>query len=202
MKREIEVQSSLEHINVMPILDWDIATYSWYVMPRGDRVMSQLTRPLPDDLICRIAESILGGLDAGHAQGHPHRDVKPQNVIELTAEGQTRWVIADWGLTRRAVGETTAKLTQTGQFLGSEGFASPEAYIDAHNVGPTGDVYSLGQVIAWATGVDPSPFVSPVVREPWTELVAQLTKQPAGERPQSMAEVEQLLREVCDSLGC
>jgi hypothetical protein len=199
MRREIEVQSALQHSNVMPILDWDRAHYSWYVMPRGARIMSDLPRPIETTLIVRIVGSVLAALDAAHSAGHPHRDVKPQNVIELDdGAGETRWVLADWGLTRRAPGTTTSNWTKTGEFLGSEGFAPPEAYRDARNVGAPGDLYAVGQLITWATGVAPIPNVSPTVAEPWRQIVHLMTHQDPDRRPQSIAEAQRLLAAICE----
>lgn len=194
MRREIEIQSALQHANIMPILDWDTVDFSWYVMPRGKRTMSDLVRPIEPTLLFRIIGSVVDALEASHSFGHPHRDVKPQNVIELDdGVGDARWVLADWGLTRRAPGMTTAEWTDTGQFLGSEGFAPPEAYRDAHNVGVPGDVYALGQLVAWAVGVDPVPNMSPTVTGPWQPIVEAMTQQEPSRRPQSMAEVRRLL---------
>jgi hypothetical protein len=194
MRREIEVQSMLQHAHIMPILDWDSVHYSWYVMPRGKRTMYELARPIEPTLLLRIAGNVAAALDAAHSVGNPHRDVKPQNVIELDdGVEESRWVLADWGLTRRAPGMTTTELTETGQLLGSAGFAPPEAYRDAHNAGVPGDIYALGQLIAWATGVDPVPNVSPIVPGPWQQIVACMTQQEVSQRPQSIAEVQQLL---------
>jgi serine/threonine-protein kinase len=194
MRREIEVQSALQHPHVMPILDWDTDGFSWYVMPKGKRTMSDLTRPIETTLLLQIVDSVLAALDVSHSAGHPHRDVKPPNVIELEDElDQARWVLADWGLTRRAPGATTARPTKTGEFLGSEGFAPPEAYRNAHNVGIPGDIYALGQLIAWATGVEPIPNVSPTVVGPWQHVVELMTQQEPSRRLQSIAEVRELL---------
>jgi hypothetical protein len=200
MRREIEVQNSLQHRHVMPILDWDAVGFSWYVMPKGKRTMSELARPIDTAQLLEILEGVLGALDVSHSFGHPHRDVKPPNVIELEDEsGQSRWVLADWGLTRRAPGMTTAKHTKTGEFLGSEGFAPPEAYRDAHNVGIPGDIYAVGQLIAWATGVDPIPNVSPTVAGPWQWIVELTTAQDPSQRLQSIAEVRALISAIQDS---
>lgn len=202
MKREIEIQSTLVHANVMPIIDWDREEHRWFIMPVGNRVMSKLGRPLSNALICEIVRSILSALAVAHAAGHPHRDIKPENIIELSdgPEG-SRWVLADWGLTRRPLGETTAKMTKSGHLLGTEGFAPPEAYTDPHSVGPPGDIYSIGQLLAWATGHDPIPNVSAKAPEPWTELVAQLTRQDVSARPQLVTDVERLLSDVCPTNG-
>jgi serine/threonine protein kinase len=164
--------------------------------------MSEIARPVERNMICRIVNSVAAALHFAHSAGHPHRDVKPHNIIELTDEdGDARWVLADWGLTRRAPGETTAEWTKTGQLLGSAGFAPPEAYQNAHNVGAPGDVYALGQVIAWATGVDPVPNVRPTVAAPWRQLVEPMTHLEARDRLQTIAEVRRLLSTLCDCDG-
>jgi hypothetical protein len=198
MRREIEVQTALKHQHIMPIIDWDQTDYLWFVMPKGIRSMHVVSRPLDTKLILSILESITDALRFAHDAGHPHRDLKPENIIELAygPDGPRRWVLADWGLTRRPLGETTSRRTRSGHLLGTEGFAPPEAYRDAHRVGPAGDIYSLGQVIAWAIGVEPIPNVSPVVSAPWTEVVARMTRQELGERPQTIADLQALLSSI------
>lgn len=200
MRREIEIQSALAHAHVMPILDWDEA-FTWYVMPKGVRSMAEMSRPLEPALLCRIVRSVAAALECAHAAGHPHRDVKPHNVIELDEmnPGGARWVLADWGLTRRALGETTAPLTKSGA-LGTDGYAPPEAYTHAHQTGAAGDIYSLGQLIAWATGVDPVPNMPPLISQPWHLLVKEMTKLDQSERPQRISEVLLLLQVVEDAL--
>jgi len=197
MKREIEVQSKLVHPNIMPIVDWDIRDYRWYVMPLGSSVMADLVRPLSFTNLREIIDSVTAALEFAHAGGNPHRDVKPANVIKLVDETNgSRWVLSDWGLTRRAPGTTTSRLTKTGQLLGTEGFAPPEAYKDAHNVGALGDIYSLGQLVAWAAGHEPIPNISATAMEPWRSFVERLTQQSPLDRPQTMAEVRLLLADI------
>jgi hypothetical protein len=197
MRREIEVQSSLKHENVMPILDWDTSGFTWYVMPKGARVMSELTLPMKFETLLHIVDSVAAGLEVAHSSGHPHRDVKPHNIIELAeADGRTRWVLADWGLTRRPLGETVTPLTRTGQVLGTEGFAPPEAYQYAHEYGEPGDVFALGQVIAWAAGATPVPNVAGTAPEPWTRLVSDMTQLRPNERIQSITEVRSRLGQL------
>jgi hypothetical protein len=200
MRREIEIQSSLEHENIMPILDWDTSALTWYVMPKGARVMSQLPRPVAFDTLLQIVKAVASGLAFAHAKGHPHRDVKPQNIIELVESGgASRWVLADWGLTRRPLGETITPLTRTGAVLGTDGFAPPEAYQDAHDYGEAGDVFALGQVIAWATGATPVPNVAGNASGPWKQLVESMTKLSLAERIQTVPEVQSWLEELASS---
>jgi hypothetical protein len=193
MRREIEIQSKLVHRNVMPILASD-ASFRWYVMPLGRRPMSSLTRPIENVTIRQIVCDVIAALECAHALGITHRDVKPANIIELEdSEHGTRWVLADWGMTKRAPGETTEKLTATGEFVGTEGFGPPESYSDAHSFGPPGDIYSLGQVIAWATGVDPVPNIPATPVEPWLSVVRPMTRLAAADRPQAIGDVRALI---------
>ena len=199
MRREIEIQSSLVHVNIMPILDWDNAKFTWYVMPHGKRAMLSLERPIERRVLCQIIDSIAAALEFAHAAGHPHRDVKPHNIIELADDqGKPRWVLADWGLTRHPLGETTSELTKTGHPLGTDGYAPPEAYQDPHKFGELGDIYGLGQVIAWATGVAPVPNVVPNVAEPWRRLVEPMTRLEPQKRIQTIAEVRSVLQTICN----
>lgn len=197
MRREIEVQLMLSHENVMPILDWDANTYCWYTMPRGARTMAQLVPPLEVDFLLSLVRAVAAGLEHAHAAGYPHRDVKPHNIIEVIAvDGQSRWLLADWGLTRPPLGDTRTPLTRTGDVLGTEGFAPPEAYTDPHSYDRPGDVFALGQVIAWATGSRPIPNAVGKAPEPWRELVAEMTQLSPKDRIQTMTEVRARLERM------
>jgi serine/threonine protein kinase len=89
------------------------------------------------DIISKVASA----LDAAHARGLVHRDVKPANI--LVAEGDHPY-LTDFGLTKRP--GSVSGLTKTGQFLGSVEYAAPEQFegkpLDART-----DVYSLGCVL-------------------------------------------------------
>lgn len=203
MRREIEVQRSLSSPHVMPIVDWDSEKFRWYVMPKGARPMSSLDLPIAEGELVSILLAVLAALDEAHSAGHPHRDVKPGNIIEVPDdEGTTRWVLADWGLTRRPLGETTEKLTHSGHLLGTEGFAAPEAYTRPHELGPAADIFSLGQVISWALGGIPIPNQSAVAPEPWTELVAKMTRFDEVERLKDATSVREMLLRILPRRQC
>jgi len=197
MRREITIQTALSHPNIMPIVDWDNHKHSWYVMPLGQGSLNERAIPLPEDEIISVLEAIIPALALAHGKDIPHRDLKPSNIIRLAdASGQSRWVLADWGLARWAVGDTTTGLTQTGQMLGSEGFASPEAYKDPHRVGPSGDIYALGQIIHWALGGIPLPNSTSSAPEPWKGIVAQATQLDPAQRQGSALEVLEQARKL------
>lgn len=122
---------------------------------------------------------VLEGLEAAQRQGILHRDVKPTNVF-LDAEGRAK--IGDFGISKSLEGD--AKLTQTGAFLGTPYYASPEQ-IAAEPLDLRSDLYSVGamlyelltgklpyagtnasQVLAQVLTRDPVPFAQTGVAVP------------------------------------
>ncbi len=201
MRREIQVQSVIQHLNVMPVLDFDRDAYQWFTMPLAETTLDGLALPLSTDVLATALRDGALGLKAAHASGHVHRDIEPSNVLRLNDAHGSRWVVADWGLVRRPQGLTTAEHTQVGAFLGTEGFAPPEAYSDAHAAGFAWDSYSLGRLAAWATtGTWPMPLNDLVAPEPWRRFVRLLTDNDPSKRPQEMERVLELLSYVTTEL--
>jgi serine/threonine-protein kinase len=88
------------------------------------------------DLVTQVASA----LDAAHADGLVHRDVKPANVL---VTGSDFVYVVDFGI---AALQAATALTRTGQILGTLGYMAPERFLD----GPTDrrvDVYALACVL-------------------------------------------------------
>jgi serine/threonine-protein kinase len=97
-----------------------------------------------------LAAQLAKGLDALHAHGIVHRDVKPSNVL-LDGEGTA--ALADFGLAR---GEDSTQLTRDGQLVGTPHYLAPEL-IEGAAATPASDVYALGCVLYECLAGEP-PF--------------------------------------------
>jgi serine/threonine protein kinase len=99
--------------------------------------------PLMPARAVSIVSQIAGALDAAHAQGLVHRDVKPENILLATVAGREHAYLTDFGIARHAVEE---HLTGTGVALGTVDYVAPEQARGAE-VDGRADVYSLGCVL-------------------------------------------------------
>jgi serine/threonine protein kinase len=126
------------------------------------------------DLIAQVAD----GLDAVHAAGLVHRDVKPANVIvgdRQPGDQHPSAYLTDFGLAK-AVASTTG-LTLTGELIGTVDYMAPEQ-IEARRVDARTDVYALGCVLFHAvTGDVPFPQ-----RESTAKMWAHVNEPPPAAR--------------------
>lgn len=199
MRREIEAAQLFGgHPNIMPVLDFSSA-YDWFVMPLAGDSAQTMTAELSDPtLLRRLVTAVCSALQEPHQVGWIHRDLKPENILQLNQQ----WLVADWGLGRRPRGHTTdPHRTQAGGRFGTEGFAAPELSIDAHDVGPQADIYSIGQIIGWAlTGKWPLanvPLLPPT--GPWRNIVNAATRPQPSERPETVDSFLALLTHELDN---
>jgi serine/threonine-protein kinase len=97
-------------------------------------------RPTPDEISAIVAQ-LAGALDAAHAAGIIHRDVKPGNALW---NDQGRIVLTDFGIAKQVLGD--ANKTQFGVVFGTPSYLSPEQ-AQTLPLTPASDVYSLGVVL-------------------------------------------------------
>jgi serine/threonine protein kinase len=150
--RESLIAASLDHPNVIPIYDAGeseglLFIAMRYVQGPQLKTVVQTSGPLPPERLLPIMSQIGGALDAAHARGLIHRDVKPGNILVDALGGQPpsdHVYLCDFGLTKQA--SSHSGLTQTGQFMGTIDYIAPEQ-IEGRDVDARTDVYSFGCVL-------------------------------------------------------
>ena len=143
--REARVASVVRHRHLVPILDLGEARgYNYLAVEYVDggslRDRLDAEGTLGVDASIELAAQVASAIDALHAQGIVHRDVKPSNVM-LDVHG--RAAVTDFGL---AKGRAYTVLTIPGQVMGTLDYIAPEL-IRGEESGPPGDVYALGCMV-------------------------------------------------------
>jgi hypothetical protein len=154
--REAELAMSLEHPNVVPIHDaGDIDGRIYLAMRHVEgvdlRALLQAEGALDPARALAICGPVANALDAAHAKGLVHRDVKPSNVLLDASE---HVYLADFGLTRRLDEQGPAG---EGRSVGTPAYLAPEQ-IEGGSIDGRTDVYSLGCLLyECLTGETPFP---------------------------------------------
>jgi serine/threonine protein kinase len=148
--RESRTAATLNHPNIVTIYDagdWEGVLYIAMRHVDGD-LKAYLRRegPMAPDHALAIAAQVGSALDAAHARGLLHRDVKPANILLDPGEPGAPPIayLADFGLTKHL--ESRSGITASGQFVGTIDYMSPEQ-IEGRDVDARTDIYSLGCVV-------------------------------------------------------
>ncbi|MEX2619010.1 MAG: protein kinase [Egibacteraceae bacterium] len=145
--RESRMAARIDHPHIVPIFDAGEADGLLYLAMRlvtgGDlQGMIDDHAPLAVDMTLGMMRQVASALDAAHAQGLVHRDVKPGNVLleRAPAEHAPHCFLADFGLTKHSSSDTA--LTSAGQLLGTLSYVAPEQ-IEGAALDGRADQYSL-----------------------------------------------------------
>jgi len=144
--------ASVDHPNIIPVyeageVDSLLFIAMRYVETTDLKRLIAESGGLDPERAMSLVSQVAGALDAAHARGLVHHDVKPANVLVAVGEGQDATdhaYLSDFGLTKRT--EETSGLTRTGYFVGTIDFVAPEQ-ISGKGIDGRTDQYALGCVL-------------------------------------------------------
>jgi predicted Ser/Thr protein kinase len=157
-QREAAIAAQIEHPNVIPVhavgeADGTLFIAMRYVDGVDLRTLLAQQGRLEPGRAAAIVDQVAHALDAAHARGLVHRDVKPANIMIASSGGHEHVYLSDFGLSRHIVGSQA--LTGTGAFIGTIDYVAPEQ-ARGERVDARADIYSLGCVLFQAlTGTVP-----------------------------------------------
>ena len=129
--RESRVAAAVEDPHIIPVFEAGEVGGMLYIamryVPGGDvRTMVRRDGPLPPGRAAAVIAQVASALDAAHAAGLVHRDVKPANMLVDRRSNRSDHVyLADFGLSKKRL-TASAGLTGTGQFVGTLDYSAPE----------------------------------------------------------------------------
>lgn len=215
-KTEIRLARRISHTNVVRTHDFGERDGAYYVTMEYVegitlRDLIDLRKRLSPAATLGIARQLAVSLAVAHEQGVVHRDIKPQNLL-LDAAGALK--VMDFGIAKLA--DRASTITQAGMVVGTPAYMAPEQLM-AEDVDARSDLYAAGVVLyECLTGVLPYDSVNPIaliakvlnqvprspqeqqadVPAPLSALVMRLLAKDAAGRPQSAAELGELLAQI------
>ncbi len=147
-KREMRLAASLHHPHVVGIHhagehDGTLFFAMDFVYGSDLREVLQSGGALDPERAIELLSQVTSALDAAHARGLVHRDVKPANILITVKEGEEWAYLADFGIAKRS--DLASDLTATGMAVGTVDYMAPEQ-ISGGRLDARTDVYALGCV--------------------------------------------------------
>ncbi|HET6610587.1 MAG TPA: serine/threonine-protein kinase [Kofleriaceae bacterium] len=214
-EREAKAAAKMQHPSIVTIFDIGLEDGAPFMVLEylpGESLADRLDRVrMPLGRGVQAALDLANALGFAHRERVVHRDVKPANVLHA---GENRWKLADFGIARMP----DSDLTQVGIFMGTPGYAPPEA-IRQGQYSPQADVFAWGAVlyellsgripyegpdtqttnsyVLKASAVSPRQH-DPSIPEPLAEVTLRALDPSVDVRYRDAIEAEQALRRAWD----
>ncbi len=205
--QEARVSAQIRSPHVVSVTDVDRTpdgvAYLVMELLHGEPLSNVLRREsrLTPEIACKYTLQILEALEAAHALGVIHRDLKPDNVFVTFEGGRAVLKLIDFGIAKlkREQGDTgTAKnLTVAGMLMGTPEYMAPEQAYAADKVDVRADVYAVGAMLyemlsgrTPVSGDDPRVVIGKVERGevvPLVHLAPETPPELAGLAHRAMA---------------
>ncbi len=143
--REARIMAALEHPQIVPVFNYgEYRGCFWYAMKLVDGPsLSGLLKARPRPGLAeafKVAIPLLDALGFTHERGIIHRDIKPANILLDPHAGP---ILTDYGVAKM---EDNLQRTETGVFLGTPAYISPEQGLGRKLDGRT-DLYAMGMIL-------------------------------------------------------
>jgi eukaryotic-like serine/threonine-protein kinase len=154
--REAKAASKISHPHAVSVTDFGEAESGvvFLVMEYLDgRTLKEAIAkegPLPLGRAVEIVRQVAGALDAAHGQGVIHRDLKSENIMLVSHNGDEWAKVLDFGIAKilQPVGSAKdAEITQANLVVGTPQYMSPEQCSQSGALDARSDVYSLGIIV-------------------------------------------------------
>jgi serine/threonine protein kinase len=224
--QEAKAANRIRHENIVEIQDYIDAPgddsglrYACVMELLEGQSLGQVLRagPITLDRVLKIALQTTSALQAAHAAGIIHRDIKPDNIFLTRRKGETDFVkVLDFGIAKMSM-ENDTGLTRNGEILGTPEYMAPEQ-LAGRAADARSDIYSFGSVLyrmicgrppfkgrtlgeqlSLLVNAQPRPLeetsaAGQVVPQGLRKLVLRCLEKKPEARPQSMADLSNLLR--------
>jgi hypothetical protein len=223
-EREAQASARLRHPNIVTLHDYgtlgEEGAYLVMELLHGTTLRAEIDRvgTLHPHVAAEWFDQILAGVEAAHAAGVIHRDLKPDNVIVTrTAQGEDVLKILDFGLAKMSFGAPAdpRSLTVPGTVLGTLRYMSPEQ-LTGETIDERSDIFSIGVLVAevligrhpfqaattaaTVTGILQEPFRVPGETAELKELDHVLQRCLAKDRTARYANVAEARRELIPAI--
>lgn len=218
LRKEARLTAKLNHpavVQIYDLLELDEGDFIVMELVKGPSLQALAGSSMPPHRFLELGRQVTEGLDAAHALGIIHRDLKTENVM-LDERGRAK--ILDFGLARNLRGDMDESPQATGMVFGTLRAMSPEQTRGQH-MDARSDLFSFG-VLLYELATGQSPFVGkgladtlrrisvhqpepihelrPDLPEEVSKLVARLLEKDPEQRPKGAAEVGVEIRRLAE----